>query len=84
MNIKLTVKDKWGGLRYCVIDSTKSISQEMEEVLSIKKGSGTSVSFTGKKIIVEDYFSGSTKGEFELVSKEKTNLPLSYKWTVIE
>ncbi len=79
-NTKLTVKNKFGKIVYCVLNEQSTYEEQLEEVLSLHPGHGFSVSIGAKTIQVRDYFAGETVGEFEIISYERTDLPQTLYW----
>lgn len=72
MNKKLTVKNEFGKIVYCILSDTKSFDSQMMEVLSLHQGCGYTVDFGEDFVYVKDYRSNETVGTFKVLSFEDT------------
>lgn len=84
MNIKLTVKNAFDKLVYCVISSTEDREKQISEVMGCTPGRGFSIQLKEKEIDLVDYFAGETRATFYILAEEETDLPVALYWTDAE
>lgn len=84
MNIKLTVKNAFDKLVYCVISPTEDREKQLAEVMGCTPGRGFSVNVKSDRLELVDYFAGETRATFYILSEEVTDLPVALYWTDAE
>ena len=83
MNKKITVKTPHGKVCYAVFDKERSDSEQICELFGIDGEHGISVEFQGEQIVVTDYYHAEPMAEFDILSIDDTDLPVSLKWNEI-
>lgn len=83
MNRKYTVYSEHKTTLSCVVDASRDIKPQLEEVLMIKRGSGIGLRLSEREIELIDYFGNSSMASFKILSAEDTDEPVSLKWTVV-
>lgn len=84
MNKKITVKNTFDKIVYCVLSDEQSFEEQMKEVLSLSPGQGYTVEITDDAVLVKDYFVNEAVGRFEILSITDTNEEVFYYWKKAE
>lgn len=84
MNKKLTVRDEWGNLRYCILSPNETIEAQVGRFMQATGGAGLSTRIVGDELQIYDYFHAEECGIFKIISLEDTPLACSLKWTLAD
>ncbi len=80
MNKRLTVKNEFGKVVYCVLSGAEPYEKQLMEVLSLHQGCGFAVDFNTDHIKVKDYYTNETVGTFEVLSFVDTKEKIVLNW----
>ena len=80
MNKRLTVKNEFGKIVYCVLSGDESFEEQMMEVLALHAGGGFVVDFDKDFVKVKDYRTNETVGTFEILSFVDTDEKVALNW----
>ena len=83
MNKRLTVKNEFGNVVYCVLSGAEPYQQQLIEVLSVNAGYGLTVDFDEESVAVRDYRTNETLGTFKVLSFEDTDEEIRLNWQEI-
>lgn len=84
MNIKVTVKNAFDKVVYCVISPAEDREKQFKEVLGCRPGQGFSADVYEDRIVLVDYFSGECRATFPILSEEECDLPVTLHWVDAE
>ncbi len=80
MNKRLTVKNEFGKVVYCVLSGDEPYEKQMMEVLSLHAGYGYTVDLNNDHVKVKDYRTNETIGTFEILSFVDTDEKVVLDW----
>ena len=80
MNKRLTVKNEFGKVVYCVLSGDEPFEEQMMEVLALHAGGGFAVDFNKDSVKVKDYRTNETVGTFEILSFVDTDEKVVLDW----
>ena len=80
MNKRLTVKNEFGKVVYCVLSGDESFEEQMMKVLALNAGGGFAVDFDKDSVKVKDYRTNETVGTFEVLSFVDTDEKVALNW----
>ncbi len=80
MNKKLTVKNEFGKIVYCVLSSEEAFEKQMMQMLSLRVGYGFTVDFGKEFVKVKDARTNETVGTFEILSLTDTSEDVVLDW----
>lgn len=83
MNKRLTVKNEFGNVVYCVLSGAEPYQQQLIEVLSVNAGYGLTVDLDKESVAVRDYRTNETLGTFTVLSFEDTDEEICLNWQEI-
>lgn len=83
MNKRLTVKNEFGNVVYCVLSGAEPYQQQLIEVLSVNAGYGLTVDLDKESVAVRDYRTNETLGTFKVLSFEDTDEEICLNWQEI-
>ena len=84
MNIKVTVKNAFDKIVYCVISPDEDREKQFAEVLGCRPGQGFSARVYDDRVVLVDYFSGENRATFPILSEEACDLPVTLRWVSAE
>lgn len=80
MNEKITVMTPCGKKMFCVISAEESTEKELTRVFGIDGHHGEGIYIENGEILYRDYFHWEVMGRYPILSREKTELPVMYRW----
>lgn len=82
MNKKITVRNEFGKIRYCVLDGNRDFEQQLNEWQfgSAHPNGGICVCFHPTEIQFVDYFHADPMATFPILSIEDTDEDVAVKW----
>ena len=83
MNKRLTVKNEFGKVVYCVLSGAEPYDKQLMEVLSVHAGYGLTVDFDEESVVVRDYRTNETLGTSKVLSFEDTDEEICLNWQEI-
>lgn len=83
MNKRLTVKNEFGNVVYCVLSGAEPYQQQLIEVLSVNAGYGLTVDLDKESVAVRDYRTNEALGTFKVLSFEDTDEEICLNWQEI-
>lgn len=76
-NVRITLQNSDSEEFWCILSKDEDEHSQFEQVFSIRKGYGFSLSCSESEVKLIDYFAGETRAAFKILNKEETSEAVS-------